>query len=271
MNRLYKNDQTTSEKGFTLIELITVILLLGIIGVMGSEVITTSFKGFAQTDDAMELFEEGKLAMMRMEREIHHMVPNAIDDPNDAPSIRFGLIDVNTLYSTVSPIITGQYTPATNQKIKDLSLEMLPIGGPPFLSICNTTWDDFTSNLITERKLYDITAINAPPGSMTLDKKVIDGDCTTTRYYPVQKAVGYYLIGSFLYRAETPVTLAPVNFITTLDAAPAYPLLTNIDALTFNYSPASLTSNALVSINFTLKKNDITLHFHKEIQVRNVP
>ncbi len=266
MNRLYKNDQTTSEKGFTLIELITVILLLGIIGVMGSEVITSSFKGFSETDTSMELFEEGKLAMMRMEREIHHMVPNAIDDPTNAPTINFGIIDFVTLNSTATPI-TGQYQPVgATLKIKDLSNNALALN--TLISISNTNWIDFSST--TNRKIYQINPVAG--STMTLDKPVIDGHSATMRYYPVQWIIRYSFDAttSTLSRSQAAVSLAG-NLITALDGAPAYPLLTHIDALTFNYSPVSLTSNALVSINFTLTHKGTTLDFHKEIQVRNVP
>ncbi|MDR9502092.1 MAG: hypothetical protein RI601_09885, partial [Desulfurivibrionaceae bacterium] len=110
--------------------------------------------------------------------------------------------------------------------------------------------------------------------SMELDKKVIGGHSATKRYYPVEKAIRYQRIGSFLYRSETPVTLAPDPFIANF--TDDYPLLNHLDTsianpLTFNYSPASLTRNALVKVEFTLSHKGTTLDFHKEIQVRNVP
>ncbi|MBU0681191.1 MAG: type II secretion system GspH family protein [Proteobacteria bacterium] len=271
---LHKKAHAISEKGFTLIEIITVIVLLGIIGVMGSEIITNSFRGFAQTDDAMELFEEGKLALMRMEREIHHMIPNSIDNPSDATDIHFGLIDVNTLNSIALPI-TGQYTPVGgSDKIRDLSSNMLPVGST-LLSIYNTNWTYFQDTNDAIRKIYGVTQINTPPGSMKLSKGVIGGHSATMRYYPISDAVRYYLdgTGTMLFRSETPITLAPDDFMTTLDAAPHAVLLSNIQlgSLRFNYSPPSLTSNALVRVDFSLTRNGTTLNFHKEIQVRNVP
>jgi MSHA biogenesis protein MshO len=257
-----------NKKGFTLIEIITVIVLLGIMGVMGSEIITTSFKGFSQTDATMELFEEGKLALMRMEREIHHMVPNAIDVPSGGSTMTFGLIDVNTLSSTTT-LLTGQYEPIGNSaKIRDLSLNPLTGG---LLSIYNTSWNDFASTThITERKIYNITGSGTPPGSMLLHKNIIDGHSATKRYYPVQKAVKYNLNGAVLERSEATVTWDS-DFANNFGTA--YPLLSHIQSgsLSFNYSPPSLTNNALVRVNFTLAHKGITLDFHKEIQVRNVP
>ncbi|MEN8256681.1 MAG: type II secretion system protein [Thermodesulfobacteriota bacterium] len=262
------------QKGFTLVEIITVILLLGIIGVMGADIITSSFRGFSDTDATMELFEEGKLALMRMEREIHHMVPNAVDTPT-SDSILFGLIDVNTL-TAAAPAITGQYNPiGGSSKIIDLSGNPLPAAST-LLSIYNTNWNDFTSNLNTERKIYDITTTGAPPGSMTLDRAVIGGHSSTRRYYPVEKAIRYFRNGNTLFRAETSVTLAPNPFETTLTSLAGYPLLSNLDTtipnpILFTYIPSSLTRNALVQIDFTLASNGISIDFHKEIQVRNVP
>lgn len=261
-----KKSGDCTEKGFTLIEIITVILLLGIIGVMGSEVITTSFRGFAQTDASMELFEEGKLALIRMERDIHHMVPNAIDDPSGGSDITFGLIDVNTLTAAV-PSITGRYQPVgASLTIRDLSNNALD---GVLISIYNTSWSDFSifPGALANRKIYNTAAAGI---NMTLDKAVLGGHSASKRYYPVQKAIRYSLTGPVLNRSEAPVTTT-TDFVNNFGTA--YPLLSHIQAgsLSFNYTPPSLTGNALVRVNFTLAHKGITLDFHKEIQVRNVP
>jgi MSHA biogenesis protein MshO len=249
--------------GFTLIELIMVILILGIIGMMGGEMISTTFKGFSDTDARMELFEEGKLALIRMAREIHHMIPNAIS--NTGTTVSFGLINVNALNSG----IFGRYVPVDDDTITDLSNITLANGS--LISIYNTRWADFTS--VGNRKIYSTTAAGS---SMNLNKVIIDGHSVTKRFYPVKKAVRYFLNGSVLYRAETDVTLATdfatgLSNITPTSTPPAYPLLSHIAALSFNYVPASFTRNALLRVNFTLDNKGNSLDFHKEIQVRNVP
>jgi len=70
----------SSRKGFTLVELIMVIVILGILGTMGAEFISLSFKGFSDTKARADIYEEGKLALTRMEKELRNAVPNAIKD-----------------------------------------------------------------------------------------------------------------------------------------------------------------------------------------------
>ncbi len=257
------------EHGFTLIEIIMVILLVGIIGAAGSELISTFFRGFSDTDARMELFEEGKLAMMRLERDLHHMVPNAIDITTlDATDIHFGTIDENRLPAQG---LSGRFTqssPADPDQIQDEVTTSSLLTGD-LISIYNTSWNDFTVIPHANRRIYQVGSVTS--NIMTLHKDVLAAPATK-RYYPLDTAVRYYLdgTGTILLRSERAISHTS-NFIAALDGQQGYPLLTNITSLAFNYAPPSLTSNGLVTIDVTLSRDDNSVSIHKEIQVRNVP
>lgn len=245
--------------GFTLIEMIVVILLLGIVGVMGGEMIVTAFKGFADTDARTELYEEGELALMRMEREIHHLLPNAVETPASG-TLHFGLIDDRALTG-----IFGEYQRIDDNTIHDIGGSVLATG--TLVSLYNTDWTDFTSMGAGVRKVYATTVAGT---DMDLHKNILGGASVSRRYYPVARAVRYHRNGAVLFRAETAVTTA-TDFAASLETATAYPLLMHITAFSFSYSPATLMRNALVRINFTMERDGNALEFHKEVQVRNVP
>ena len=60
VNKLVMLRILKGQGGFTLIELVIVIVLLGIIGSMGADFISQAFIGFSKTNSRMEIFEEGK-------------------------------------------------------------------------------------------------------------------------------------------------------------------------------------------------------------------
>ena len=39
----------------------------------------------------------------------------------------------------------------------------------------------------------------------------------------------------------------------------------------FTYNPGTSTRNSVVSIHFAISRNNETVNFHKEVQIRNVP
>ncbi len=259
----------SSDTGFTLVELIMVIVILGIIGIMGTQFITVAFKGFYDTDTRMEIYEEGKAALVRMEREIHNAIPNALDDDGDTSDIEFGTINEKAMLAASA---FGSYTEtAPTTSITD---QTAALATGSVISIYNRNWTDFTTNTIASRRLYTTTA---PSGAnMPIDttyKASIIASSPRQRYYAVDKAVRYYLSGTNLMRSQTTVTESS-DIVADLSTATGQPLARDLDLTTppsFKYTAGTLTRNAVVSIDFTIARDDESVSFHQEVHIRNVP
>lgn len=257
------------QSGFTLVELIMVVVLLGVLGVMGAEFISQGFRGFQDTDNRVEMYEEGKIALVRMEREIHNAVPNAFDSATlagDPTDLRFGMLDEEAPLAANAFGLYQENPPTTT--LTD------PTGALPIntvLSIYNRNWNDFTSAVPAQRRLYTVNGVAGT--TMTISKNLTPPKSSPgKRYYPVDRAVRYYLSGTSLLRAQLPVSLENVDF-TTLTAQPGRPLARGLvpGSLRFSYAPATLTRNSVVTVDFSLVRESEQVNFHKEIHVRNVP
>jgi len=75
-----------SSKGFTLIELIIVIVILSIVSVIGINFLGDSLKVYTMAVNQKTLFDEGKLALERMVRDIRDARAMAEPDPGETVS-----------------------------------------------------------------------------------------------------------------------------------------------------------------------------------------
>ncbi|MDG4476456.1 prepilin-type N-terminal cleavage/methylation domain-containing protein [Thiovibrio frasassiensis] len=258
------------QHGFTLVELIIIIVLLGILGAMGAGFISEAFRGFFATDARMEMYEEGKSALVRMEREIHIAVPNAVQEPFDSngdaidDTISFGVIDENSMAG-----VFGQYTevyPTGTTTITDrtaIAAAGLPLG--TLVSIYNTSWDVFAGG----SSVYTVTSNGTNP--MTL-APAIGIASPYNRYYAVRAlAVRFDVTGTTLSRS----TAARDAGGALAAFANPQPLAQNVVPSNglpyFTYDPGTSTRNSVVSIHFAILRNGETVNFHKEVQIRNVP
>lgn len=253
------------QSGFTLIELIIVVVLLGILGAMGAGFISQAFKGFFDTDIRMEMYEEGKSALVRMEREIHIAVPNAVQINGDG--IEAGVVDENAMAG-----VFGQYTesyPSGGITITDRTgpLPLTAAGANPLISIYNTSWTDFA--VAAGSRVYQVT--NPGTNPMTLDRNI--GTASPYgRYYAVRnEAVRFSVAGGVLSRSTATVT-AGGNLGAFGGAQTLAQNIVQIGTLPFfTYEPGTSTRNSVVTIHFAISRNGETVNFHKEVQIRNVP
>ncbi len=256
------NHICSRDEGFTLIELITVIVLMGIVGVFGGEMILQAFRGVKLSTELAVLYEEGKLAMVRMEKEIHHAIPNAIHIQGD--TISFGKID-----AVAQQGIFGRYAESNpTNVITDLNPgPVLTVGR--FLSIYNTSWSGFNGG----GAVYRVTSVTG--NAFTLDSSIpSSGHSPQKRFFVCDdKAVMFGVAGGILQRHNAAIDTNG----TAASFANPQPLAMHImhtDAIPFfQYTAPTTSRNGVVIINFTIKNPDgsISLPFAKEVQVRNVP
>jgi hypothetical protein len=241
----------------------------------------------------MEMYEEGKSALVRMEREIHIALPNAIkplynetetdtcDESTPCNGIKFGVID-----ETAMAGVFGQYTeehPTGGTSITDRA-PTAGLSGSLLISIYNTTWNDFAGG----NRVYRIASMIANKINFTTESPPqpigIDQASPYGRFYVVRdKAVRFDISsGGTLQRKTADVDANGVN-ITTGFVNP-YPLAQNVQPAIdpsktapnnklpyFTYEPGTSTRNSVVVIHFAISRNNETVNFHKEVQVRNAP
>lgn len=250
-----------SSKGFTLIELVIVIVLLGIAGSIGSEFISQAFLGFASANSRMEIYEEGKLAMMRMGAEIRNAVPNAVELVG-SDDLRLGMIHEGKMKDMQ---LMGRYKEtAVDFPTADLTDDdpAATLSSNLIVSIFNQTWTQFSAGT----RLFKIAS--ALGNAMTLDGPVSDYS-PRSRYYIVDQAVRFYLSGTDLYREVLPVNEG--GLVGTFPSS-GYLLAKDISWLRYKYLANPVASNSsLVVVDFTITKNGESVDFHKEVHIRNVP
>ncbi len=269
------------QKGFTLIEMVIAITILGIVGSISALIIGKTLDGYAATARRAKLHSGARLAVDRIAREVRHALPNSIctyDGSNCSNSAnRFYFIKAldGGEYQTSS----GNYTngnaraplplsPTTATSFDVLSNNSLSASSNDWVVLYNTNNTDIYSSTTKRKQISSLTtkAVDASNsvGVVNFASAIsFNGNSPSRRFQIIENNVTlFYLNGSNLYRASS-------SFAAPNTALSPKLLLENVSALSFSYIPGSQQRASVLTIDLTFTVNNETVRIIHEAHIQN--
>ena len=241
------------KKGFTLIELIITIVLLGIVAGLGVNIIVPIFTGYTDTKTKNFLYNEAKFTFERIDRELRVAIPNTIKVGSN--TLQFALFSDVAYYDNVSN------NDDNTDNISYYGVDNLTVGEQ--ISLYNTAPSDF----FTKARVYSITDLNGNRIAK-LDNNITNNS-PYNRFFVINTPVTFCKNGNKIYRCfGYPID----NNFHCNDGTGTCNILTNyVNNVFFEYETGITQRTATVKISLTLTKNDLTLTYKHEVHIRNVP
>lgn len=273
-------------RGFTMFELVLVIVLTGIIAVVVVPVITQPIDAYVDVTRRSELVNAADAAMRRMARDVRRALPYSlrVSAGNDAfemirvadvaqyrenfagnadRKLRFNNTDDSFSVLGYFPNIgNAAYAPAANERLVIFNL------GSPGFDIYNND-DDSIEDVATVAGGFSIAVDGANnEHQVTLSPAhQFAASSPSHRIFRTDGEVAYACSGDGLYR------IADYGFGTAIPATgtiAAGTLLTdNISSCSFTYLPGSALQPGLLVIGMTLSSGGETITLHYQIHVPN--
>ena len=275
-------------KGFTLIEMVVAIVLLGIVGSIASVFIGNSMEAYSGLTRRDGLQSTARMAVERISRELRMALPNSVCTHNGVSCDNSG----TTLY-LLRTKDAGEYQDRGGLYYPGQSRDRLPIAGNTsnqfdvlssntlnasandWVVVYNTDNADIYSTTTRRKQISSITTKDVDNVAPANDISVINLTAVTSfpthspgrRFMIIENnATLFYLTGTDLYRARSTFG-AP----TTPVAGSENLLLENVSSLNFTYLPGSLHRSGLLRINITVTQSGESIQLVHEAQVYNAP
>ena len=283
--------------GFTLLELIIVIIILGVMSVGISGFITLSTQTYLNVTERDELLSSARFAVERLNRELRNAVPNSIRtivDNNTSPTkqcIEFIPIKASTVYTDipVKPDPESNQVSVVSFNISQSTFYSCPIAPA---SNCN---DYIVVYPLEESDVYNfdvglgegkVSQFKAFPVALDLTDDiwtvpvepdggmVFDEHSPTERLYIFDSTVSYCISG-----IDFELTRHQGNSFNNNQLIPASDdsvlmaenLIFDKDELPFTYAEASLQRNAVVQVKLTFDRDGEVISFDNDVHIENVP
>lgn len=262
-----------AEQGFTLVELIVVIVLLGIIALGTTAFLTNAVEGYTDQTRRDGVAGTSRVATDRMVRELRNALPNSARVIQDASGTCLEYIPVldATQYLSI-PTISASDT-----------LSVVPFSETPELGrvaiypISRAAVYQTGSPGVISPTISSTPASLLGPGAVNMQlasAHQFTAHSPSQRLFVVADPVSFCVVGDRLYRyrgyarSNTQPTPASLPVAEPNRALLAFPVSATQP---FRVIDATLQRNALVLLEFSVAQQGESLLIQQEVQIRNAP
>ncbi|MGI2165663.1 PilW family protein [Shewanella oncorhynchi] len=290
MGSLTAQRMQASTRGFTLVEMVTVILILGILVVGVSSFIIFGTRIFVESSSVDQVLSQSRFAVERVTRELRSALPNSVRVNTDSLTyqcIEFVPIEASTTYLTMP--ITPASAASTGIVILDRNQDENEISENQFAWIYPLVDADVYSS--TRQKRAQVKTIATSPSPSPLEHQVTLTFTAPTRFAEASPRQRIYFGSSpvsycfekgpsgnelqllryagYSFHAIQPNPAAMGTGV--LMAQSVANVLNNGADLPLILTPSSLVNNAMVHLQPRFNVNGETFQYRHQVQVINVP
>ena len=254
-------------RGFTLVELVTVMLVLGILSVGTVRFITDSSSGFVATASRSELATDARFAVERIVREVRDALPNSV-------RVSGGCLEF------VPVVGASSYTtlPVASAATSFLSVPVDPLPLPAGTRAAVFP-DGGVYDLVSPATVSPVIALGVPDANnevtvtMAAPHRFVV-ESPANRYFLVDDPVSFCVDGGQLWRYSDYGFQQVQPTVAGLPAAmPGRGLVAqSVTTLApFTVNDATLTRNAVLSVDVEFARAGDEVRIEHAVQIRNVP
>ena len=250
------------QAGFTLVELVVTIVIIGILMSLGGMFISQPIQGYIDLDRRTQLVGQADQALRRMQRDLRAALPNSVRVFNGGNGIEFLHVVDGGRYRVTSDPAEADPTVAAESILRfDVADDSFEVLGPLDTTQYTVIVDDEETQRFIRLAAATLFPLSSPQ----------------QRFYIVDQAVSYEITGGQLRRYagytinQVPGPLATDDFdLVTTNLVPIVDGAGNTVA-PFTYNPGTPSHSGLVTLRLAVAQEGERITLLHQVHVNNAP